>query len=127
MNKRMEFTRKDKAKIIARANGRCEKCSAMLKTGEGEVDHILPCALGGEATVANGRLLCRVCHVEKTSGDIKAIRKSDRQRDKASGAMRPKSALAGRKRLKPAFTKALPPRPMYITAGDGSAAQGGRE
>ena len=114
MSKRMEFTRKIKALIIARANGKCEKCSAILKTGKGEVDHILPCALGGEATVANGRLLCRVCHVEKTAGDIKAIRKSDRQRDKASGAVRPKSALAGRKRPKPALTKTLPPRAMFI-------------
>jgi 5-methylcytosine-specific restriction endonuclease McrA len=116
MSKRMEFSRKDKAKIIARAKGQCEKCSARLKTGEGEVDHILPCALGGEATVANGRLLCRICHVEKTAGDIKAIRKSDRQRDKASGAVRPKSSLAGRKRPKPALTKTLPPRPMFVTS-----------
>ncbi len=127
MSKRMEFTRKDKAKIIARANGKCEKCSAMLKTGEGEVDHILPCALGGEATVVNGRLLCRVCHVEKTAGDIKAIRKSDRQRDKATGALRPKSALAGRKQSKPALTKALPPRAMFIPIGDTVFAQGGGE
>ena len=115
MSKRMEFSRKIKAQIIARANGKCEKCSAILKTGEGEVDHILPCALGGEATVANGRLLCRVCHVEKTAGDIKAIRKSDRQRDKASGAVRPKSSLARRKRPKPALTKTLPPRAMFVT------------
>ncbi|MGQ5718503.1 HNH endonuclease [Pseudochrobactrum asaccharolyticum] len=114
MSKRMEFTRKVKAQIIARANGKCEKCSAMLKIGEGEVDHILPCALGGEATVANGRLLCRVCHVEKTAGDIKAIRKSDRQRDKASGAVRPKSALAGQRRPKPALTKTLPPRALFV-------------
>lgn len=114
MSKRIEFTRKDKAKIIARANGKCEKCSAILKTGEGEVDHILPCALGGEATVANGRLLCRVCHIEKTAGDIKAIRKSDRQRDKASGAVRPKSALAGQRRPKPALTKTLLPRALYV-------------
>ncbi|MCF7645990.1 HNH endonuclease [Bacillus subtilis] len=116
MSKRMEFSRKIKALIIARANGKCEKCSAMLKTGEGEVDHILPCALGGEATVANGRLLCRVCHVEKTTDDIRRVRKSDRQRDKASGAVRSKSALAGRKRPKPALTKALPPRPMFVTS-----------
>lgn len=127
MSKRIEFSRKIKAQIIARANGKCEKCSAMLKTGEGEVDHILPCALGGEATVANGRLLCRVCHVEKTAGDIKAIRKSDRQRDKASGAVRPKSALAGRKRPKTRSTKTLPPRAMFVPAGDATAAQGGRE
>ncbi|MCF7647276.1 HNH endonuclease [Bacillus subtilis] len=120
---RLEFTRKVKAQIIARANGKCEKCSAILKTGEGEVDHILPCALGGEATVANGRLLCRVCHVEKTAGDIKAIRKSDRQRDKANGAIRPKSALAGRKRPKPALTKTLPPRAMFVPVATTSEAR----
>ncbi len=125
MSKRIEFNRKIKAQIIARANGKCEKCSATLKTGEGEVDHILPCALGGEATVANGRLLCRVCHVEKTAGDIKAIRKSDRQRDKASGALQPKSALAGRKRPKPALTKTLPPRPMFVPASQTVRVQGG--
>ena len=127
MIKRIEFTRKIKVQIIARANGKCEKCSAMLKTGEGEVDHILPCALGGEATVANGRLLCRVCHAEKTADDIRRVRKSDRQRDKASGAVRPKSALAGRKRPKTRSTKTLPPRAMFVPAGDATAAQGGRE
>lgn len=110
MTKRIEFTRKIKAQIITRANGKCEKCSAILKAGEGEVDHILPCALGGEATVANGRLLCRACHVEKTAEDIRRIRKSDRQRDKASGALRAKSALAGRKQPKPALTKIVQQR-----------------
>ncbi|WP_420961129.1 HNH endonuclease [Brucella sp. IR073] len=90
---RIEFPRKVKAQIIARANGKCEKCGAKLKTGEGEVDHILPCALGGEATVANGRLICRVCHAEKTANDIRTIRKADRQRDKRDGAIRPKGTL----------------------------------
>lgn len=110
MTKRIEFTRNIKAQIITRANGKCEKCSAILKAGEGEVDHILPCALGGEATDANGRLLCRVCHVEKTADDIRRVRKSDRQRDKASGALRAKSALAGRKQPKPALTKIVQKR-----------------
>ena len=80
MSKHIEFTHKVKAQIVARANGKCEKYSAILKTGEGEIDYILPCALGGEATVANGRLLCRVCHVKKTADDIRRVRKSDRQR-----------------------------------------------
>lgn len=108
---RLEFSRKDKSKIIARANGKCEKCGAILKAGEGEVDHILPCALGGEATVANGRLICRVCHVEKTAGDIRVIRKADRQRDKNNGAVKPASNLAGRKADKTEkISKPLPPR-----------------
>ena len=122
MSKRIEFSRKIKVQIITRANGKCEKCSAMLKTGEGEVDHILPCALGGEATVANGRLLCRVCHVEKTTDDIRRVRKSDRQRDKSTGAVRPKSALAGRKQPRPALTKILPPRAMFVPVATTSEA-----
>jgi 5-methylcytosine-specific restriction protein A len=90
---RLEFSRKTKAIIIARAAGKCEACSAVLKPGEGEVDHILPCALGGEPTVANGRLICRVCHVAKSANDIRSIRKADRSRDKATGAIAPKQKI----------------------------------
>jgi 5-methylcytosine-specific restriction protein A len=93
MSKRLEFPRKTKAAIINRAAGKCEKCEAALKPSEGEVDHILSCALGGEPTMANGRLICRVCHREKTASDIRAIRKSDRQRDKSTGAVRPKRSI----------------------------------
>lgn len=93
MASRREFSRKTRALIFARAGGKCEKCAAVLKVGEGEVDHILPCELGGEPTVDNGRLLCRVCHREKTAGDVRQIRKSDRQRDRNSGVIRPAGKL----------------------------------
>ncbi|WP_434733717.1 HNH endonuclease [Rhizobium sp. YTUHZ044] len=93
---RLEFSRKTKAAIIARAAGKCEACEAALKPGGGEVDHILPCALGGEPTIANGRLICRVCHAGKTANDIRSIRKADRSRDKATGAIAPKQKIPGR-------------------------------
>lgn len=119
---RVEFSRKTRRAIIDRAAGRCEKCRAALKTGEGEVDHILPCSLGGEATVANGRLLCRVCHVEKTADDIRRTRKADRQRDRASGAIRPKQKIrsAGFAK-KPARTpkQSLPQPALYRANRDG--------
>lgn len=95
MAKRLEFSRKTRAAVIARAAGKCELCSAALKTGEGEVDHILPCALGGEPTIANGRLLCRVCHKQKSASDVRQVRKSDRQRDRQTGAIRPAGKLRG--------------------------------
>ena len=119
MTNRLEFSRKTRAAIIARAKGLCEKCQAVLKPGEGEVDHILPCALGGEPTIANGRLICRVCHNEKTASDIRQIRKSDRQRDKATRAIRPTAKIksAGFPKSPKAErvpTKAqLPPRQLY--------------
>ena len=83
---RVEFSRKIRRQIIMRAAGKCERCNAVLKPREGEVDHILAAEFGGEATAANGQLLCRPCHKEKTARDIRAIRKSDRQRDKHIGA-----------------------------------------
>jgi len=90
---RLEFNRKTRAAIIARANGKCEGCEAVLKPGEGEVDHILPDALGGKPEAANGRLICRVCHKAKTATDIGRIRKADRQGDKARGAVRAKGSF----------------------------------
>lgn len=116
---RLEFSRKTKAAIILRAAGKCEACSAVLKTGEGEVDHILPCQLGGEPTIANGRLICRPCHVEKTANDIRAIRKSDRQRDKATGAIKPAGDIKSRgfaqsdKAAKRVQRPSLPPRQLF--------------
>lgn len=113
---RREFSRKTRRAIIDRANGHCELCRAVLKPGEGEVDHVLPDQMGGEPTAANGRLLCRPCHREKTATDIKRIRASDRQRDKASGAIRPKQTIPSRgfdHKAKPEKLPMPARRPIY--------------
>lgn len=114
---RREFPRKVKAAALKRADGRCEKCKAVLKPREGEVDHILPDILGGEPVLANAQVLCRLCHAEKTAIDIRRTRKADRQRDKDSGAIRPKQQLKGRgfppPAKQPKRVAALPPRPLY--------------
>ena len=121
---RREFSRKVRKQAIERANGKCESktCGAVLKPREAEVDHILPCELGGEPTLANAQVLCKVCHKEKTANDIRRIRKSDRARDKNSGAIRPdqtmqsapfaRSAKADRKANRAPKTE-LPPRRIY--------------
>ena len=86
---RKEFTRKVRRQIIDRANGHCESCKVPFKPGARvEVDHILPCELGGTNEPSNGRALCPSCHKVKTAEDVRRIRKADRQRDKASGAAR---------------------------------------
>ena len=93
---RIEFSRKVRNEVFARANGCCEnkRCGAALKPGEGEYDHILPDALGGEPTVANCMLICRACHKAKTAQDVKRIRKADRQRDKHRGTFKRKGSLS---------------------------------
>lgn len=126
---RVEFSRKTKAAIIARAAGKCEKCSAVLKPGEGDVDHILPCALGGEPTIANGRLICRVCHTEKTADDIRRIRKADRARDKSTRAIVPKQKIksagfpVSQKAAKRQARPPLPPRALFKPVDERNAAE----
>lgn len=117
MTKRLNFPRKVMSQAKQRANGRCEKCSGDLK-GTGEVDHILPDALGGKPELANAQVLCRPCHKEKTADDVGRIRKSDRQRDKALGAMKKPARpiqSAGFAKAQPKANKidksAIPPLP----------------
>lgn len=107
---RLEFSRKVRVEVKRRASGHCEKCKAVLKPAEGEIDHILPDALGGKPEAQNAQLLCRVCHTEKTASDVRRIRKADRQRDKGNGAIRAKSSLSSPKLPKPPLSKILPPR-----------------
>lgn len=114
---RKEFPRKVRAEIIERANGHCEDrgCGAVIKGTAFQIDHILPCELGGGNTAANAQLLCLPCHKRKTKTDVQRVRKSDRQRDKASGAIRPKGKIKNRGfAKKPRNPKpTLPPRPLY--------------
>ncbi len=111
---RREFPRKIKAAAIARAAGHCEKCKAVLKPREAEVDHVLPDILGGEPVLANAQVLCAVCHKEKTATDIRRTRKADKQRDKASGAIKPKGRIASPpKAEKPAGKTPLAPKALF--------------
>ena len=118
---RLNFSRKVMSQAKQRANGRCEKCGGDLK-GTGEVDHILPDALGGKPELANAQVLCKPCHKEKTTDDVQRIRKSDRQRDKELGAMKPpsktiKSPGFPKSEKRPKIDKSglapLPPRKLF--------------
>ncbi len=111
---RREFSRKIKAAAIARAAGKCQKCTAVLKPREAEVDHVLPDILGGEPVLANAQVLCRLCHAAKSADDIRRTRKADKQRDKASGAIKPKGRIASPPKAEKPAGKAMPPRrPMF--------------
>lgn len=107
---RKEFPRKVKQAAIERAAGKCERCNAVLKLREGEVDHILPDILGGEPVLANAQVLCRVCHADKTADDIRRTRKADRARDKHSGAVKPAGNIASRPKPPKPAPKPLPAR-----------------
>ena len=115
---RKEFPRKVKAAALLRADGKCEGCGAAIKPPKLHYDHVLPCALGGEATLDNCQVLCVPCHVEKTGDDVRRVRKADRMRDRHTGALTSKSKIASRgfapappqQRARKPLTKTLPPR-----------------
>lgn len=86
--KRVEFSKKVRAEAFARANGKCEKCLAKLKTGEGEYDHIIAFWLTQDSTLENCQLLCVPCHRgegAKTAGDQAMISKVKRIKAKHDG------------------------------------------
>ncbi len=88
-----------------------------------EVDHTIPEALvmdkGAKLKASDGKLLGKACcHTPKTADDIRRIRKADRQRDKHTGAARPRSKIHSpgfarsepQRRASGALSKSLPPR-----------------
>jgi 5-methylcytosine-specific restriction protein A len=113
MTKRLEFTRKTLRQGYERAHGCCEMCGAALKKGEGTGDHIVCADEGGSNDIANLQILCNVCNKIKTATDIKRMRKAERARDKASGAMQSKSKFAKVDKPQRTGKPKLPPRQMY--------------
>lgn len=126
---RTEFTRKTKQAALTRSDHKCEasgprygleegqRCNCSLSLGV-QFDHDVPDQLGGDNSLDNCRAICVQCHKIKTRGDVQQIRKSDRQRDKASGVIRPAAKIksAGfpkRNKDTAAVKRALPPRALF--------------
>ena len=80
LDPRRLFTRAQKAKIFARANGCCEICERKLGASEPwHAGHIKPHGQGGETVIENGRVECVKCGKETAAHDTKVSAKSDRQ------------------------------------------------
>jgi len=127
---RHEFSRATKRQALERSGYRCEasgtrygfeegqRCNCSLTLGV-QFDHAVPDALGGDNSLENALAICVQCHKFKTRNDVKQIAKSNRQRDKHVGVLRPaakiqsagfqKSEKAAQRQPKPA----LPYRSLY--------------
>lgn len=74
------FSAKIQADAFARASGKCESCSGMLKPGQFQFDHKKPYALGGDSSLDNVQCLCTACHLSKSQDeDLPPIRSADRK------------------------------------------------
>lgn len=87
MNRR-EFSKRVKLDAWHRSAGNCEICTVKIFGGNGpHYDHILPDALGGDATLENCQVLCKTCHGGKTArDDIPRISKARRGFENRIGA-----------------------------------------
>lgn len=89
---RREFPKQVRAEAAARANGRCEQCTAKILSGGFHYDHIVADGLGGEPILSNCMVLCKACHGVKTAThDTPAVAKMKRQRERNIGIGRRKS------------------------------------
>ncbi len=96
---RQEFSPKVKAQAFQRADGRCEgkNCGARLTVGKFAYDHDRADDLGGEPTLENCKVLCLVCHKEKTrSFDMPRIAKGRRIRKREMGIKKRSSFACSR-------------------------------
>jgi len=119
---RRSFSKKDRARIFASANGVCHLCNGAITVGEAwEIEHIVAYALTRDNSDENLRPAHKRCHEVKTrQEDVPAIAKAKRREAKHTGAARPAGKLKGRGFPAPdkpeRITKQLPPRrPLYAT------------
>lgn len=91
---RRQFSARAKAKRLLEFNGRCADCECKVGGAAGlEFDHIIPLELGGDDEIENLQPLCKVCHKAKTRGDVDAIRKAERMRQREAGIKRTRRSI----------------------------------
>lgn len=115
---RREFSKLIKRDAFVRADGKCEgtkpdgePCAAKLTKGKFHYDHDIADGLGGEPELWNCKVLCVVCHNEKTTKhDVPLIAKVKRIQDHERGirTTRQKIQSAGFRRASPQRTASRP-------------------
>jgi 5-methylcytosine-specific restriction endonuclease McrA len=93
---RQEFSKTVKITAWKRADGRCEKCTAKLFTGNIEFHHVQEATFSGEPTLENCLCLCRACHSKITRDRAPVIAKSSRVRARHLG-IKKRSSFVGSK------------------------------
>jgi len=110
---RTNFSERVKRAARARAGELCEGC-AMPHLNKFEFDHVIPDQLGGDAELANCKLLCVACHKEKTKSDAANIAKAKRVEAAHLRVEADKPPIPARKKPSREYTKSgFPPRPLY--------------
>lgn len=94
---RRRLTNKQRLELFEAHKGRCHLCGHKITVGDKwSIDHRIPLALGGPDEGANLAPVHDRCHAVKTTSlDVPAIAKSERVRQKHSGAWKARWPMAG--------------------------------
>ena len=92
---RLEFPHKVKRLAFTRAGGLCEcQCGQKLENRRVEYHHYKAAIDGGLPTLDNVRVLLASCHLRETAALAGSRAKSTAAKDRQTGVVKPKSALA---------------------------------
>ena len=64
---RKKYSQQERAQIHEKCGGQCMECHKNLQTKQMHIDHIIPLANGGPEHKENLQVLCKKCHVDKSS------------------------------------------------------------
>ena len=86
--KRSNLSPKARLSLFLTSCGTCQSCQSKIHPGQKwEIDHIIPLALGGDNSLKNLQILCKICHTLKTNRqDLTIIAKVKRLQTKHLGA-----------------------------------------
>jgi 5-methylcytosine-specific restriction enzyme A len=87
---RSEFDKKTRELAWNRCGGKCEICTQAFNGRRPDYHHLIPCALGGDNSLGNCRVICVKCHREITEmEDRPRITKAKRIYEEAANLRAP--------------------------------------
>ena len=69
LNGRIKFSPEQRVEMAIKSNYECQICKCCIKDKKFEIDHIIPLGGGGTNERSNLQVLCKACHLNKTSNE----------------------------------------------------------
>lgn len=67
---------RQRMRIYVQQHGKCKACGLLMAINEAELDHVQPLHLGGQVIDSNTQMLCKPCHLAKTTAEATARAKA---------------------------------------------------